>query len=458
MDMEQQGRCMRSIGMKALLVLALLGAGPLASAAGFDCTQAKGLAEQYICSDAQLSQLDDQMTQAFAQARARAGKQTDALLRDQRNWLAERNEVIPQDAQLSASSYQQNMASLYQQRIAFLEHVFSDRPADPPLLVAIVKHLASESPVKTDSPYVDWQLALGGGTVFQSATEQPFDASKPSPLDTTSLSKIAAQKYVDLSSNVKLFQLDALHLGGLYSVAGTADCVSVALFSWYDHAVQAIPVPKTLGENCWTLHGGLVGFQGQAYALQSDESNVVASDMQTQQWQDGHWTKPERVLVRYDYLMLPRSVHCEQVDCPGLIALADRMLERYDRSRDVHVLSGDIPADARTQWDALRERARNNPDLQDVPFVDMPSGIRGWSGFGSFDGDGLFFPVRWQGEWMLGRIGHASLGWRTSADWLLGIWRWNGHAFEPVLGMAAPIRRGDFLLSAWMPPRPHVNP
>jgi uncharacterized protein len=450
---------MRSSGMKTLLALGLLMVGPLASAAGFDCKQAKGLAEQHICSDTELSQLDDRMTQAFAQARARAGQQADVLLRDQRNWLAERNELIPQNAQLLASFYHRSMVSLYQMRIAFLEHVFSDQPADSPLLADIVRYLASEPLVKTDSPYEDWQQALGGGTVFQVAVKQPFDASKPSLFDTGSLSTIAANSDVDLRSNVKLFLLDASHLGGLYSVAGTASCVTVALFSWHDHAVQAVPVPETLDQNCWMQQGSLVGFRGQAYALQSDEANVVASYMQTQQWLGDHWTKPARVLVRYDYRMLPRSVHCEPTDCSGLIALANQMLERYDRSRDPSMLTQSIPADAQAQVDALLKHAKNNPDLEDLPWISVSNSFHDWSGYGSFNNsDSTFFPIHWQGEWMLGRIGHASLGWRISADWLLGIWRWNGHTFVPVLGMGAPIRRGDFLLSAWLPPRPHFNP
>ena len=62
-----------------------------------------------------------------------------------------------------------------------------------------------------------------------------------------------------------------------------------------------------------------------------------------------------------------------------------------------------------------------------------------------------------EGEWLLGRIGHATLGWRTSDDWLLGIWRWDGHSFVPMLGMVAPTRRTGLLLTAWLPPKPFVT-
>ena len=36
-------------------------------------------------------------------------------------------------------------------------------------------------------------------------------------------------------------------------------------------------------------------------------------------------------------------------------------------------------------------------------------------------------------------------------DLLLGIWRWDGRDFTPVLGMERQRRRGNFLLHAWLP-------
>ncbi|MBD8897551.1 lysozyme inhibitor LprI family protein [Rhodanobacter sp. DHG33] len=445
---------MRSIGMKVSLALALLGAAPLAWAAGFDCAKAGSAAERQICGNAEWSGLDGQMTQAFAQARTKAGTQADALLRDQRNWLGERNDAVLQAAQLKTTRY---ATDLYRERIAFLEHVFDAPPTDAPLLAAIVKHLAGQPSAPSQAE------ALGGdGSVFKLAKEQPYDPSKPLPFDTAPLAKLGDDAGIEMPSALtvgpKLLRLDELHLGALYSVAGTADCVTMALFSWQGRAVQPVPVPETLSQNCWTTQGWLVEFQNRAYALQSDDSSIAASDIETQQWDGSRWGAPARALVRYDYRTSPQYVQCAQADCAGLSALAGKVLDRYVRSRDADALAGHVPADAQAQFETLRQRAGKEDGLKELPWADAPKSYThpgdGYTGYRGFDDGSVFFPIRWQGEWLLGRIGHAALGWRSSDDWLLGLWRWDGHAFVPVFGMVAPTRREGFLLAARLPAKP----
>jgi uncharacterized protein len=448
------GAEMRSIWMKMPLALVLLGAAPLASAAGFDCAKAGSAVERRICADAELSGLDGRMTQAFVQARAKAGARADALLRDQRNWLGERDEAVLQAAQLTTTRY---AAELYRERIAFLQHVFDAAPADTPLLAAIVKHLAGQPPAASQI------VMLGGdGSVFRPATEQPYDPSKPLPFDPAPLARLGddAGARSALTVSPRLLRLDGLRLGALYSVAGTADCVTMGIFSWKGRTVQPVPLPETLAQNCWTTQGWLVGFQNHAYALQSDESSIAASDIEAQRWDGKRWSAPARVLVRYDYRVSPRYMQCAPADCAGLAALAGKALDRYMRGRDAAAL-GHVPADAQAQFETMRRRAGNEDGLQELPWADAPESYAnpgdGYTGYRGFDNGSVFFPVRWQGEWLLGRIGRATLGWRSSDDWLLGIWRWDGHAFVPVFGMVAPTRRAGFLLAAWLPARPFVS-
>jgi uncharacterized protein len=447
---------MRSIRVKAWLALALLAASPLASAAGFDCGRAATAVERRICGDAGLSRLDSQMTEAFVRARAKAGPQADALSRDQRHWLAERDDAVGmatrlEDMKLAAGSYRE--------RIAFLDHLFDAPPADAPLLAAIVKHLASQPLGRTG---VDEGQVLGGdGAVFKVAAERPFDPAKPLPFDAGPLVKLAGDVDAGSSSGSTLLLLDDLRLGGLYSVQGTAECVYMKLFGWHGRVARPIPVPETLSQNCWTLRGWLVEFRNRAYALQSDESSVAASDIEAQRWDGDHWGRTARVLVRYDYRTSPQYVHCALADCAALTALARDALDRHVRSRDAGAWAGHLPAAARAQFETLRQRAGKDAGLQALPWADVPKSYAShgddYAGFRSFDDSGVFFPLRWQGEWLVGRVGHAALGWRTSDDWLLGVWRWDGHAFVPVLGMVAPTRRTGFLLAAWLPPKPFVS-
>ncbi|MDP3702637.1 MAG: hypothetical protein Q8R72_17190 [Hylemonella sp.] len=82
----------------AALVFCFL-SGP-AQAASFDCARASTKVEKLICSDAELSQLDDAMGPGFAAARERASDAA-ALRRDQKQWLTERNRCTDRECVLA---------------------------------------------------------------------------------------------------------------------------------------------------------------------------------------------------------------------------------------------------------------------------------------------------------------------------------------------------------------------
>ncbi|MBD8881518.1 DUF1311 domain-containing protein [Rhodanobacter sp. 7MK24] len=445
---------MRSIWMKLSLAVALLGVVPLASAAGFDCAKAKSTVEQKICADPELSQLDSQMAQAFERARAKAASQLEALLRDQRNWLSERNEAV----------FGPGGASLYQERIAFLQHVFDTSPKDAPLPAAIAKYLTSQSP---GAP--SWE---SDGAVFKTATEQSYDPTRSLPFDTGPLTKLVGPAGQFL--NPELDRLDAFRLGALSSQIMFGNCEGMVfyIFSWRDRVVQPAPVPAVFDRGCVSLddsYWSLVEFEGHAYALSSHDDSAAANDIEVQQWDGSNWADPNRVHVRYDYHTSLEYVHCAWADCTGLSNLASKTLERYVRDRDPDALSGHIPADAQAQFEAQRKLAEQDTDVQYFSWgetVDSQEGPESYyadhkdgheNGFSGFM-KGVFFPIRWHGEWLLGCIGHASFVTSVSDDWLLGIWRRDGDEFVPILGIVAPTQRTRFLLAAWLPDaRPNSN-
>jgi uncharacterized protein len=432
---------MRSIWMKVSLALALLGAAPLASAAGFDCAKAKSTVERKICAVPELSGLDNEMTQAFAQARAKAGPQLDALLRDQRNWLGERDDaVINGDA-----------TSIYLERIQFLQRVFDAPPTDAPLLAAIVKHLARQPPAMLLGCCAGMEQVMGGdGSVFTPATEQSFDPAQPLPFDTGPLIKAYKDAWGDV---ITLLRLDAVHLVGLYASEGRENCESWALFSWHGKAIQSIHNPILFSDdNCVGDSGDfnwLVEYQGHAYALQSHDSGVVAGEIEVQQWNGDGWGALEGVHVRYDYRTVPKYARCAVADCTELTALASKVLARYVQSHDIDALVGYVPVDVRARFETEQELAEKDGSVDVMPWGGD------YSGWSAFDSDSKFFPIRWQGEWLLARIGNASLFGKYSSDsnddFLLGFWRWDGHVFVPMLGMAAPTQRTGFLLAIYGP-------
>ncbi|MFH0783567.1 MAG: lysozyme inhibitor LprI family protein [Pseudomonadota bacterium] len=63
---------------------------PKAQAASFDCTKATTTVEKLVCSDAELSKLDEELATIYASALA-ATKYSDAVKKEQRIWLKARN-------------------------------------------------------------------------------------------------------------------------------------------------------------------------------------------------------------------------------------------------------------------------------------------------------------------------------------------------------------------------------
>lgn len=77
-----------------LFILLLLAASPVLSAhaASFDCKAKLSTMEQFICDDAELSAADEKLATAYAAALEAADvKHWEALRKDQRKWVAQRN-------------------------------------------------------------------------------------------------------------------------------------------------------------------------------------------------------------------------------------------------------------------------------------------------------------------------------------------------------------------------------
>jgi uncharacterized protein YecT (DUF1311 family) len=75
---------------KSVLVLAILALASGGQAASFDCTKASSLAEKVICSDRELSDLDDSLSLSYRNALANFDDASEIKV-SQRNWLRKRN-------------------------------------------------------------------------------------------------------------------------------------------------------------------------------------------------------------------------------------------------------------------------------------------------------------------------------------------------------------------------------
>lgn len=102
-----QARCLAVLGA-AFGMVVLVTAVPV-RAASFDCAKATTTVEKLICSEPELSALDEQLSKAYAGAREAAGS-SQALIAEQRSWLAERNRCA--DAACIKMAYTARLAQL----------------------------------------------------------------------------------------------------------------------------------------------------------------------------------------------------------------------------------------------------------------------------------------------------------------------------------------------------------
>lgn len=416
-------------------------------AASFDCGKADSVVERNICQDKTVSRLDSQMADAYDRARHRAGTHVDALLRDQRNWLGKRNEA--------AISGAGRAANVYKSRIEFLDKLFQDRKLPSPLLAAIEAYVEAHPTASAGRGYVvsNWGVIGGNRGAFTMAKESPIRDAKSLPFRLDDVRELItdpdpADEYHTLAL------LSAQRLGGVYSESGTMHSVSWQLFQWYGHAVQGVDLPHALSDTEWTNLGALVERQGIAYALSYYDDPLDQSVLTAQAFVGGKWGDDVRLELHYDLHLQPPRSYCTEANCTALESFAEKFVRQFDKSHDVGPLINALSKDDNERYEAL---LRHDKSLTSLPSFNRETHYADGVAYNNFGTESFFFPVHWQGKLLLGRIGNASLGWRESEDLLLGIWRWNGKAFEPVLGMVTGKVRGSFLLGAWSMESPEAS-
>jgi uncharacterized protein len=88
----------------ATIFLCVAAFTPLAgNAASFDCGRAVSDIEKLVCSDAELSKLDDALGETYREAFTQSGK-SKSLILTQRQWLAQRNACRDRECLVSAYS------------------------------------------------------------------------------------------------------------------------------------------------------------------------------------------------------------------------------------------------------------------------------------------------------------------------------------------------------------------
>lgn len=437
--------------LAGLACLAFAGAGtaapaPNAAPAAIACGRAANAVQRLVCTDAPVRALDAQMAGAYASALRRLPAQRDALVRDQRNWLAERDDqawALRADPATAATAGAE-LARIYRERIAFLGH--AGEAIASPVLARLDQALSA-----VDAQGGDVLTAPGA----EVAQEQRYDSQaellahlpgKP----TDALSHRFDQDFVGAGDRT-LAWLPQAGVGGAYVVQGTADCAYWVLFAREGGQLVPIDTPDTLAGNCWNTQGHLAEVDRQVVALQVTRGLLDPSqDWQVQAWDGRSWGRAAHLRARFDHVMRIDAASCATgVDCAAAKAAALDYARRHDREPLPQTLAdAALPAAGQARYARMRALAKSADAVAQLP----QPGQRTYHGLDGYGSEAVFFPARLGDEWVLGRIGHGHVGWRVAGGWLVGFWRLDGDRLVPLAGVAVASNPGGFLLAAPLAP------
>lgn len=316
-------------------------------------------------------------------------------------------------------------------------------------------------------------------------------AALPAPPD-AALRK-ALERYTGVAS-FTLVYFPSVHLGGIFNVEGTAECMYWDMFDVRAGASVRSDLPSGGTGWCWNTQGHLALINGVAVAI-SETTGILSqeTDLEWRPWRGTKWGALRWVRIRFDRVLSPGFAGCASgVDCIAARQLALRYARLYDsrplpstlshvaaltpgeRSRFLHMVafaeglgtkSGPISEAALSEdefqqrWAALRAQSRRTGKIHtrdvvmELPFANQ--GIRFATPrfgpeppVGIFQSASTFFPARLGGELVLGRIGHGQIGWRQYSPWMVGFWRWNGGELVPMAGVDVDRQNGKVLFAA----------
>lgn len=477
--------------------IALVALSSPAFASRFDCSHPGDAIQKIIRATPELSQLDFELARVFAAALARAPQRAAALRHDEANWLAERDDHAWQLLGDGAMAPQvpKELARLYRQRIEFARNIHSPDSANRSPVLAALLTAATRLPENTTSVIKALQaqgaIVLPHQRVFDSPDK--VIAALPAPPD--SALRKALKQYTGVA-NFTLVYLPSAHLGGVFNVEGTAQCMYWDMFDVRARTSVSIDSPDGGTGWCWNTQGHLALVNGLPVAM-SETTGILSqqTDLEWRSRQRTKWGALRWVRIRFDRVLTLGFAGCASgVDCVAARQLALRYARLYDRcplpSTLLHIVAltpvershflrmvafaeaagTDAGSAAETalseqefqlHWATLREQPPHAGRMQmrDV-VMGLPFANQGMQfaeprfgpqpPVGSFQPASTFFPAHLDGELVLGRIGHGQIGWRQYSPWMVGFWRWKEGRLVPIAGVDVDRQNGKALFAVPM--------
>jgi hypothetical protein len=242
-----------------------------------------------------------------------------------------------------------------------------------------------------------------------------------------------------------LHRLGQTSLYAMESIEGTAICSYFTFFSVVAGRAQTAEPPPVIVKNdgtnmCWTTHAWLGTVGGKPAFVVDDNSKDLESTFSITPYAKGSWGTECHVVARFSAGFKVAERFCGGINCDEAASTAKQLAVRYDADPKAQLgapLTSQIEADiARLKAFAFAGRVEDQ----------LPTfGSQAKSSYVGFNTQAIIFPVILDGQTLLARLGHGTIGWRTSPDYLFALYRSKGGNFEPVAGFRIEKTRATLL-------------
>jgi hypothetical protein len=253
----------------------------------------------------------------------------------------------------------------------------------------------------------------------------------------------AVKELVGLGEYLRLRRFGSSELWAAEVTQGSAGCQSFEFFiARVGAAAEPVDPPAELSNRKDGSVPVCSGFGGLAFAAEIsgsptfvvEEGRDLHERISFTPWRGGWQESCELNLDFTAEIDIAERFCARDVDCAKASEQAKALVLRYDK--DANVFDDGSRLDEALQ--ALKKRAEKRPPGSRVfPSFDQKPQYAA----ASFSETTVSVPVMLEGQPVIAKIGHGSIGWRTYPDYVVGFYRPSGDDFEAIAGVILTKKR-----------------
>ena len=435
----------------ALLCLGV--SGPSLAALNCEADAHSRPVEHTLCQHPRLVRLDTALDQQIATAADAGPTITDALMRDQANWQSQTLSIAWQTIQADHEALTPRLRPRYRHRLAYLEALADTSQGPAARIAGALARLA---------PGEDIVERLATGDAIRPAETHRYD-SAGAALDTLAIDTTSATRQALIDTfepgPVRLSWLEETGIGLLLQSQGSAHCPVTAAFR-RDATGHWVPVVNPLAtesarRNACGQPIELFSIAGTPTLtlIETRNANEIAIHLYTMH-DASAWQAGPTVVARYDHTLKATAIrHRDDSNAYFWQRLALPVAEAFDRRPVPGFSRSALSPRNNARIETARRAVLADAAGEGLAAAPLTTADNTLGPFDHFGEAAVFFPIAARGNWVLGRIGHGRLGWRTSDDWLMGFWGLDADdRVVPLASLTIERRRGAALGQAVIAP------